>query len=74
MTVDLQIQIGLYTSTTHLQNDLGAAKLAPAYTLKSGCKDSGNLERNTAGSRPTEQYHARDQAPPNGIPVSEIYI
>ena len=74
MTVDLQIQIGLYTSSAHLQIELGAAKLASAYTPESGFKDSGHLERNTAGSRPTEQYHARDRAPPNGMPVSEIYI
>lgn len=74
MTVDLQIQIGLYTSSAHLQIELGAAKFASAYTPESGFKDSGHLERNTAASRPTEHYHARDQAPPNGMPVSEIYI
>lgn len=54
--------------------NIGAAKLMiPAYKLENGCKDSGQLERNTAGSRPTLPHMTRD--PMEGQkPVSEFYI
>ena len=47
--------------------------MIPAYKLEYGCKDSGQLERNTAGSRPTLPHMNRD--PMDGQEsVSEFYI